>query len=177
MYQSIFIHFHSTSIRIGVRSCVISRKYFNVSSTLQCKILPLRQVLTHLSDIEDTVDKFSLRPHFKLNAECTGATWLPQQQLWEVGFIDTTTKEKFTRTCKILLTAVGGFAIPRDIKFPGLESFGGQVFHTAQWDHSCDYRGKRVAVIGNGCSAAQVVPSIAKQVSKLTQYVLLEFTR
>lgn len=72
----------------------------------------------------------------------------------------------------MLLTAVGGFAIPRDVKFPGLESFGGQVFHTAQWDHNCDYRGKRVAVIGNGCSAAQVVPSIAKQVSKLTQYVL-----
>ncbi|KAG8158441.1 hypothetical protein KVR01_011563 [Diaporthe batatas] len=123
-----------------------------------------------LQYIEDTVDKFSLRPHFRLNLECTGATWQPEQSLWQVSFMDTRTKEKFTRTCKILLTAVGGFAIPRDVKFPGLESFGGKVFHTAQWDHSCDYRGQRVAVIGNGCSAAQVVPSIAKEVSKLTQF-------
>lgn len=136
---------------------------------LQSRIPALGQILTHFSDIEDTVDKFSLRSHFKLNVECTGATWLPQQRLSQVNFIDTRTKERFTKTCNILLTAVGGFAIPREIKFPGLESFGGRMFHTAQWDHTCDYRGKRVAVIGNGCSAAQVVPSIAKQVSKLTQ--------
>lgn len=79
------------------------------------------------------------------------------------------TKDKLTKNCAILLTAVGGFSTPREVHFPGLESFTGQIFHTAEWDHTCDYRGKRVAVIGNGCSAAQVIPSIAKQVSKLTQ--------
>ncbi|KAJ0119957.1 hypothetical protein J7T55_000807 [Diaporthe amygdali] len=123
-----------------------------------------------LQYIESTVDKFSLRSHFRLNSECTGAIWLSPEQQWEVEFVDTTTKERFTKTCAILLTAVGGFSIPREIHFPGLESFTGKVFHTAQWDHTCDYRGTRVAVIGNGCSAAQVVPSIAKHVSKLTQF-------
>lgn len=51
-----------------------------------------------------------------------------------------------------------------------MEHYKGKVFHTAEWDHSFDWQGKRVAVIGNGCSAAQVVPSIAPDVKKLTQY-------
>ncbi|KAI3394967.1 hypothetical protein diail_2025 [Diaporthe ilicicola] len=123
-----------------------------------------------LQYIDNTVDKFALRSHFRLDVECTGARWLLQEQRWEVQFVDTKTKSRFTRTCAILLTAVGGFSIPREVHFPGLESFKGKVFHTAQWDHTCDYKGKRVAVIGNGCSAAQVVPSIAKHVSKLTQF-------
>ncbi|KAG6358539.1 hypothetical protein INS49_012056 [Diaporthe citri] len=117
-----------------------------------------------LQYIENTVDKFLLRSHFRLNLACTGARWLSQEELWEVEFIDTMTKERVTRKYAILLTAVGGFSTPREIHLPGLESFGGQIFHTAQWDHTCDYRGKRVAVIGNGCSAAQVVPSVAKHV-------------
>ncbi|KAL1877871.1 hypothetical protein Daus18300_002224 [Diaporthe australafricana] len=123
-----------------------------------------------LEYIENTVDKFALRSHFTLNVACTGARWLSREQRWEVEFVDTTTKSKFTKTCAMLLTAVGGFSIPREVDFPGLKSFKGKIFHTAQWDHTCDYRGKRVAVIGNGCSAAQVVPSIAKKVSKLTQF-------
>lgn len=125
--------------------------------------------LTEKPDIENTVDKFVLRSHFRLNFACTAARWLSQEQLWEVEFINTATKERLTRRCAILLTAVGGFSTPRDVHFPGLNSFEGKVFHTAEWDHTCDYRGKRVAIIGNGCSAAQVIPSIAKQVSKLTQ--------
>lgn len=51
-----------------------------------------------------------------------------------------------------------------------MEDYKGKVFHTARWDHSFDWSNKRVAVIGNGCSAAQVVPSIAPGVKKLTQY-------
>lgn len=166
------IHLYSFSFNLNPDW---SEELCDQSEILQCEChfatqgACLSHKLTHLTDIEDTVDRFSLRPHFRLNVECTGARWLSQRRLWQVEFIDTRTKERFTRTCAILLTAVGGFSIPRDIKFPGLQSFGGQIFHTAQWDHSCDYRGKRVAVIGNGCSAAQVVPSIAKQVSKLTQ--------
>lgn len=126
-------------------------------------------LLTEKPDIEDTVDRFSLRSHFRLNFACTAARWLPKEQLWEVEFINTATKERLTRTCGILLTAVGGFSTPRDVNFPGLDSFQSKIFHTAEWDHTCDYRGRRIAVIGNGCSAAQVIPSIAKHVSKLTQ--------
>lgn len=67
------------------------------------------------------------------------------------------------------MTAVGGFSQPRDIRFPGIEKFKGAMFHTARWDHSVDYEGKRMAIIGNGCSAAQVVPSVVGKVESLVQ--------
>ncbi len=49
----------------------------------------------------------------------------------------------------------------------GAESFQGTKFHSGQWDHNVPYKGKRVGVIGSGCSAAQIVPAIANQVDKL----------
>jgi cation diffusion facilitator CzcD-associated flavoprotein CzcO len=119
--------------------------------------------------MEDTVDKFGLRPHLNFNISCLGAKWLASQQQWEVRFVDAKNGTKFTKYAKILLTAVGGFSQPREIKFPGMDKFRGKVFHTAKWDHSEDYKGKRMAVIGNGCSAAQVVPGVAENVAKLTQ--------
>ncbi|ORY69025.1 uncharacterized protein BCR38DRAFT_363903 [Pseudomassariella vexata] len=121
-----------------------------------------------LKYVESTVDKFQLRSHFHFNSECLGAKWVDGQ--WHVAFVNRITGEKFTETCTILISAVGGFSQPRDVKFPGMDRFKGRIFHTAAWDHSFDWTNKRVAVIGNGCSAAQVVPSIAPGVKKLTQY-------
>ncbi|KAF5636952.1 monooxygenase [Fusarium sp. NRRL 25303] len=118
--------------------------------------------------IENTVDKFNLRSHFHFKVECTGAEWVDGS--WHVHFLDTYTGEKFTKQCTILLSAVGGFSIPRQSKFPGMDKYKGRAFHTAEWDHTFDWRDKKVAVIGNGCSAAQVVPSIAPGVKKLVQY-------
>ena len=122
-----------------------------------------------VADIDSTVDKFNLRQYFKFGCECLGAKWSVERQEWDVKFLDLSTKQSFTKQCTILLTAVGGFSQPREVSFPGMEKYKGTFFHTAEWDHSFDYRGKRVAVIGNGCSAAQVVPSIAPSVQKITQ--------
>lgn len=121
-----------------------------------------------LSDIESTVDKFQLRPYFRFNSECINAKWVDGE--WHVTFVNRATGQKFTRGCAILLTAMGGFSQPREVKFPGMDLYKGRIFHTAEWDHSFDWTDKRVAIIGNGCSAAQVVPSIAPDVKKLVQY-------
>jgi cation diffusion facilitator CzcD-associated flavoprotein CzcO len=120
-------------------------------------------------DIESTVDKFDLRQHFKFRCDCIGAKWSSERREWDVTFLDLQTKQIFTKNCTILLTAVGGFSQPREVHFPGMDGYRGKIFHTAEWDHTFDYRNKRIAVIGNGCSAAQVVPSIAPVVQKLTQ--------
>lgn len=121
-----------------------------------------------MADIEATVDKFHLRPHFRLQYECLGAIW--DGSSWQVSFLHLPTRQKIQKQCKILITAVGGFSQPRPANFPGVEQFKGEIFHTAEWDATFDWNDKRVAVIGNGCSAAQVVPSIAPGVRKLTQY-------
>ena len=65
----------------------------------------------------------------------------------------------------ILLTACGQLNTPATPDIPGLESFEGPAFHTAQWRHDVDLAGKRVALIGTGCSAIQAGPAIAPSVS------------
>ena len=119
-------------------------------------------------DMEATVDKFKLRPHMRFGISCLGARWNTKIQKWEVYLQDQTGK-KFTREASIFISAVGGISEPRDIKFPGMEKFQGPIFHTARWNHTYDYEGKRMAVIGNGCSAAQVVPSVVRKVKYLKQ--------
>ena len=120
--------------------------------------------------MEDTVDKFDLRKHVHPAVECTGARWNNDKRKWEVNFRDLKTGIQFSRSASVFVSAVGAISFPRDVKFPGMEKFHGPMFHTARWNHSVDYTGKRVAVIGNGCSAAQVVPAIAKKVGFVKQY-------
>lgn len=118
--------------------------------------------------MEDTVDKFGLRRFFNFNAECVSAEW--EDDHWNVHFRNPINGKTFTKQCEVLISAVGGFSKLREPKFPGLDRYKGRVFHTARWDHSFDYNDKRVAVIGNGCSAAQTIPNIAPAVKQLTQY-------
>lgn len=120
--------------------------------------------------MEDTVDKFDLRKHIHTSVECTGASWHDELQKWEVNLKDNATGIEYTRFASVFVSAIGAFTLPRDVRFPGMENFQGPMFHTARWDHSVDYKGKRVAVIGNGCSAAQVVPAIAKSAGFVKQY-------
>ena len=67
-------------------------------------------------------------------------------------------------TADVLITACGQLSAPAVPPLPGLEDFAGPAFHSARWDHDADLAGKRVAVIGTGCSAIQIVPAIQPQV-------------
>lgn len=126
-------------------------------------------VLTMNQDVEATVDKFKLRPHMHFGVACLGARWLQEKSKWEVHLHDLQTGVRYKREAAIFVSAVGGISEPRDVKFHGMDKFKGAMFHTAHWDHSFDYTGKRMAVIGNGCSAAQVVPSVVNEVKYIKQ--------
>lgn len=115
------------------------------------------------------MDKFKLRPHMHFGVSCLGAKWIQETSKWKVYLHDLQTGLKYSRETTIFVSAVGGISEPRDVKFQGMEKFKGAMFHTAHWDHSYDYRGKRMAVIGNGCSAAQVVPNVVQKVEYLKQ--------
>lgn len=105
--------------------------------------------------------------HFGI--ECVSATW-DERGFWTVQLRDNLTGIDYTRKATVFISAVGGISHPRDIKFPGMEKFQGEIFHTARWNHKYDYRGKRMAVIGNGCSAAQVIPVVVKDAAYVKQY-------
>lgn len=105
--------------------------------------------------------------HFKVS--CIGAKWIEKIKQWEVTLLDMQSGKTFTRQVSVFVSAVGGISEPRNVKFPGMEDFKGAMFHTARWDHTFDYTGKRMAVIGNGCSAAQVVPNVVEKVAYVKQ--------
>ncbi len=75
-----------------------------------------------------------------------------------------------THEVDVLLTACGQLSVPSVPPIPGLEDFGGPAFHTARWRHDVDLAGKRVAVVGTGCSAIQTVPAIQPVVAQLDVY-------
>ncbi|GAA5864250.1 hypothetical protein JCM8547_001307 [Rhodosporidiobolus lusitaniae] len=88
--------------------------------------------------------------------------------LWTLTIKDEITSEMRTRTCNILITCLGGLTIPNDPPFD-VEKFDGEVFHSAQWPQRLDLKGKDVVLVGNGCSAIQIVPEVAKVAKSVTQ--------
>lgn len=75
-----------------------------------------------------------------------------------------------TAQAEILITATGLLSAPKIPEFPGLDKYEGKSYHAAQWDHSVDYTGKRVALIGTGASANQIGPALAPEVEQLTVF-------
>ena len=70
----------------------------------------------------------------------------------------------------MLVTACGQLSVPRIPPIPGLDDFAGPAFHTARWRHDVDLAGKRVALVGTGCSSIQIGPSIQPEVAQLDVY-------
>jgi cation diffusion facilitator CzcD-associated flavoprotein CzcO len=111
------------------------------------------------------VEKYQLRPHLRLNTAITEARFDETRGLWTLC---TNTGE--TVTARVVASGVGGLVDPKLPDIKGLDAFEGKMFHTVRWDHDYDLAGKRVAVIGTGASAVQVVPSIAPTVGKLSVF-------
>jgi cation diffusion facilitator CzcD-associated flavoprotein CzcO len=109
--------------------------------------------------------KYGLMSKVRLNTSVTSAAFDEEKALWRV-----TTADGSHWTCRVLITAVGGLSTPSIPDIPGLQAFEGKVFHSAQWDHGLDLKGKRVAVVGTGASAIQFVPQIAPTVGHLDLY-------
>ncbi len=81
-----------------------------------------------------------------------------------------TTKNGDHVTADIVVSGLGGLHLPKHADIPGRDTFAGTVFHTAEWDHEHDLAGRRVAIIGTGASAVQVLPSIAPMVKDVTVF-------
>jgi cation diffusion facilitator CzcD-associated flavoprotein CzcO len=107
--------------------------------------------------LESVVDDFGLRPHIRTGVAVDRAVWDESAQAYTLQLDDGT-----TATCHVLISAVGFLNVPKMPDWPGLESFRGPAFHTARWEHEHDLTGRRVAVVGTGSSAIQLVPEVAK---------------
>ncbi|KAF8654707.1 hypothetical protein AX16_003458 [Volvariella volvacea WC 439] len=115
--------------------------------------------------------KYNLRPYIKTRHHVVGATWVEEKGLWRVDVRNLDTGEDFTGECHVLVNAGGVLNAWKWPQIPGLADFNGPKMHTAKWDKNVNLSGKRVAVIGNGSSAIQVIPAIQPMVSKLTSFI------
>lgn len=106
-------------------------------------------------------DNFQVRQHIEFNYRVTALTWLDAENAWEVH----TSGPDGDRVVRAnaVITAVGLLNTPNVPNFDGVDKFKGEVFHTARWPESLDLRGKRVAVIGSGCTGYQLMADIVGQ--------------
>ncbi|MGW2845665.1 flavin-containing monooxygenase [Streptomyces sp. NPDC001274] len=115
--------------------------------------------------LEHVADTFGLRPHIRLGHEVTVMRWDGTELRWVIE-----TANGATLTADLVVSACGPLSDPKMPDIPGLADFPGKVFHSARWDHDTDLTGKRVAVVGTGASAIQIVPAIQPKVGRLTLF-------
>jgi 4-hydroxyacetophenone monooxygenase len=118
------------------------------------------------SYFERIADKYDLRRHIRLSTEVAEARYDETDARWRIT-TRTADRKPEQMSARVLVSAVGVLNRPKLPDIAGLSSFTGPAFHTAQWDKSFDWRGKRIAMIGTGASGHQVGPSIAPDVARL----------
>jgi cation diffusion facilitator CzcD-associated flavoprotein CzcO len=124
---------------------------------------PQSELLAYTNHI---IDRFGLRRHARTNQTVTRLAFDEREFLWHV---ETESGESYS--ARFVIDTSGVLANPHIPGITGAQTFKGPIFHSGHWDHSVAYEGKRVGVIGSGCSAAQIVPAIAGKVSRLTLFM------
>ncbi|WP_116995804.1 flavin-containing monooxygenase [Desertimonas flava] len=112
------------------------------------------------------VDEFGIRPNIRFDTEVSSVEYDDATARWTVCTVDADGNER-TIEADAVISAVGQLNRPQLPQIEGRESFAGPAFHSARWDHDVDLSGKRVGVIGTGCSAAQFAPLVAEEVGHL----------
>ena len=115
------------------------------------------------------LDERGIGPHVRWQTEVTDATWDETSATWTVRTRGPDGAAS-SFEARAVISAVGQLDRPRLPSIPGRETFSGASFHSAEWDHAVDLRGKRVAMIGAGASGFQIAPAIADDVEHLTVF-------
>ena len=123
------------------------------------KFSPQSEILAYL---ERAADAFGLREHLVFERTVEAMRFDPEAGRWIVRFVDGAVVQ-----ARVVISAVGQLSEPFTPDIEGLETFDGPVLHSAEWDDSVDFAGRRVAVIGNAASAVQLLPRLAREASQL----------
>lgn len=114
---------------------------------------------------QHVADKYQLRRHMRFHATVEKAAYDEAARGWTVQ-----ARGQPPATARILVVATGFLSQPQRPDIPGIDAFAGKIIHTAAWDHGYPLEGKRVAVIGTGATAVQLLPKIAPRVQQLDVY-------
>lgn len=108
--------------------------------------------------IETMVDGFGIRPHIRFGHTVTGLEFDEVAGLWTIGLAGGRPELR----ARSVVLASGPLANPGFPDIPGLDRYEGHRVHSARWDHDYDFTGKKVAVIGTGASAVQIIPELVR---------------
>ena len=118
-----------------------------------------------LAYLKRVADRHRLHEKICFNTEVRSLIWDEAAGRWQIE-----TAGGDSLRARVVVLGVGGLHLPRYPEIPGLRQFAGPAFHSARWRHDVDLAGKRVALIGSGASAVQIVPAIAPQVQSLAVF-------
>lgn len=115
--------------------------------------------------LEETIDEYGIRENIRFGTAVVSAEWSDDRQQYLVS-----TGDGAQRWFDVVVSAVGMLNVPKIPDWPGIDTFEGPLFHSARWDPKAELDGKRVAVVGAGASATQVVPGLQPRVSELLSF-------
>ncbi|EXK79850.1 hypothetical protein FOQG_15575 [Fusarium oxysporum f. sp. raphani 54005] len=125
-----------------------------------------------LEYLKSTVTKFNLRRYIQFSTTCTGANWDETNSEWNVTLQrNETPNDEISVKCDVFIIAIGRLNNWKLPAIEGLDTFQGRVVHTANWPQGLDYHGKDIAVIGNGASSTQCLPSLHKDARSIGNFV------
>ncbi|KAE8325961.1 hypothetical protein BDV39DRAFT_177726 [Aspergillus sergii] len=104
--------------------------------------------------------KYQVYKYIRLQHKVEEAVWVPETGKWRVTVQDVGIGRVYVEYLDVLINAIGHFNDWQLPNYPGIDQYKGTIFHSSHWDHDADLKGKRIALIGNGASGLQVLPSI-----------------
>lgn len=119
--------------------------------------------------LRHVVEEHAITDQVVFDTEVVKATYIEDRQMWEV-VARTGAGSDVVFAANVVISAVGVMNRPALPDIPGLDEFGGTVFHTARWRDDVALQGKRVAVVGTGASAMQLVPAIVDEAQRVTVF-------
>jgi 4-hydroxyacetophenone monooxygenase len=121
-----------------------------------------------LDYLRQVANEYGIRDHLRLGTELTSSRWDDNSKRWISTLKTKSGEETFVST--VLVSAIGQLNDPAPAHFTGEDDFQGLKLHSALWSNDINLDGKRIAVIGTGATAMQLVPSIADRVASVTVY-------
>ena len=119
--------------------------------------------------LKSVADRNALRDHIRFSTEVRALRWLEDRKLWEVHTVAADGTERVSHA-NVVIPAAGYLNRPRWPELAGRETFAGVSIHSAEWDPALSLRGKKVAIIGAGCTAVQIVDASVDEVEHLTVF-------
>jgi cation diffusion facilitator CzcD-associated flavoprotein CzcO len=138
------------------------------SEVYRLSYLPYRWSASHacgeevLGYVKYAADKYDITPRIRCGVTVQRVAWDDERHVYDIVFGDGRTEQ-----AHIVVSAVGLLSEPNIPRWPGMDGFRGKIVHTAKWDPALDHKGKRVAVVGTGSTAVQVVPEMAREAGHL----------